>query len=120
MATHRELSPAKRGVIGFTEGLLRISVGIDDVNDILADIEQALKTSLRWRRRISAIDVREPYEYEIARIGHPFSSARPASRPVFGDRPESYGGCTVKRRRSQRQSDSRFEGCRIYGPTDQP
>lgn len=42
-ATHRELSPAKRAKIGITEGLIRISVGIEDVNDILADIEQALR-----------------------------------------------------------------------------
>lgn len=41
-ATHRELSPAKRAAIGITEGLIRISVGIEDVNDVLADIEQAL------------------------------------------------------------------------------
>lgn len=41
-ATHRELSPAKRAEIGITEGLIRISVGIEDVNDVLADIEQAL------------------------------------------------------------------------------
>jgi hypothetical protein len=41
-ATHRELSPAKRAKIGITEGLIRISVGIEDVNDIAADIEQAL------------------------------------------------------------------------------
>src|SRR5688572_6506334 len=44
-ATHRELSPAKRAAIGITEGLIRISVGIEDVNDILADIEQALALS---------------------------------------------------------------------------
>ncbi|MGB7209813.1 MAG: PLP-dependent aspartate aminotransferase family protein [Pyrinomonadaceae bacterium] len=43
-ATHRELSPAKRAAIGITEGLIRISVGIEDVNDVLADIEQALVT----------------------------------------------------------------------------
>ncbi len=41
-ATHRELSPAKRAAIGITEGLIRISVGIEDENDVLADIEQAL------------------------------------------------------------------------------
>jgi cystathionine beta-lyase/cystathionine gamma-synthase len=43
-ATHRELSPAKRAKLGITEGLIRISVGIEDVNDIIADIEQALAT----------------------------------------------------------------------------
>ncbi len=42
-ATHREMSPTKRAAIGITEGLIRISVGIEDVNDILADIEQALR-----------------------------------------------------------------------------
>lgn len=41
-ATHRELSPAKRARLGITEGLIRISVGIEDVGDIAADIEQAL------------------------------------------------------------------------------
>lgn len=41
-ATHRELSPARRNAIGVTEGLIRISVGIEDVRDIFADIEQAL------------------------------------------------------------------------------
>jgi len=42
-ATHREVSPAKRAKLGITEGLIRISVGIEDVNDILTDIEQALE-----------------------------------------------------------------------------
>ena len=46
-ATHRELSPAKRSALGITEGLIRISVGIEDVNDIFADIEQALPISGR-------------------------------------------------------------------------
>lgn len=44
-ATHRELSPKQREKIGVTEGLIRISVGIEDVNDIIADIEQALAAS---------------------------------------------------------------------------
>ncbi len=46
-ATHRELSARKRSEIGITEGLIRISVGIEDVNDILADIEQALSAVVR-------------------------------------------------------------------------
>jgi cystathionine beta-lyase/cystathionine gamma-synthase len=41
-ATHRELSPAKRANLGISEGLIRISVGIEDVDDIAADIEKAL------------------------------------------------------------------------------
>jgi cystathionine beta-lyase/cystathionine gamma-synthase len=41
-ASHRDLSPARRRQIGISDGLVRISVGIEDVGDILADIEQAL------------------------------------------------------------------------------
>lgn len=42
-SSHRELSPKKRASLGISEGLVRISVGIEDANDIIADIEQALK-----------------------------------------------------------------------------
>ena len=41
-SSHRELSPKKRATLGISEGLVRISVGIEDVKDIIADIEQAL------------------------------------------------------------------------------
>lgn len=42
-ASHRELSPARRQAWGITDGLIRISVGIEAVDDIIADIEQALE-----------------------------------------------------------------------------
>lgn len=48
-ATHRELSPAKRAILGITDGLIRISVGIEDADDIFRDIEQALKKSAGHR-----------------------------------------------------------------------
>lgn len=41
-SSHRELSPKRRSDLGITEGLVRISVGIEDVNDIIYDIENAL------------------------------------------------------------------------------
>lgn len=41
-ASHRELSPARRRELGISEGLIRISVGIENVYDIIADIDQAL------------------------------------------------------------------------------
>ena len=41
-ASHRDLAPARRDTLGITEGLIRMSVGIENVNDIIADIEQAL------------------------------------------------------------------------------
>ena len=44
-ASHRDLSPARRRELGITDGLIRISVGIENVKDIIADIEQALAES---------------------------------------------------------------------------
>jgi len=41
-ASHRDLSPARRRDLGISEGLIRISVGIENVKDIIADIDQAL------------------------------------------------------------------------------
>ena len=41
-ASHRDLSPARRHALGISEGLIRISVGIENVNDIIADVEHAL------------------------------------------------------------------------------
>jgi cystathionine beta-lyase/cystathionine gamma-synthase len=41
-ASHRDLSPARRQQLGITDGLIRISVGIEGVQDLIADIEQAL------------------------------------------------------------------------------
>lgn len=40
--THAALGEAGRAKIGLTDGLVRISVGIEDVNDILADLDQAI------------------------------------------------------------------------------
>jgi cystathionine beta-lyase/cystathionine gamma-synthase len=31
--------------IGITDGLIRLSVGIEDADDILADVEQAIRAS---------------------------------------------------------------------------
>jgi cystathionine gamma-synthase/methionine-gamma-lyase len=44
-ASHREMSPKRRLQLGITEGLVRISVGIEDVADIIEDIQQALEKS---------------------------------------------------------------------------
>ena len=42
-SSHRELTEKRRNALGITEGLVRISVGIENVDDILEDIEQALE-----------------------------------------------------------------------------
>ncbi|MGQ9645589.1 MAG: trans-sulfuration enzyme family protein [Thermodesulfobacteriota bacterium] len=41
-ASHRSLSVEDRARAGISEGLVRLSAGIEDVNDIIADLEQAL------------------------------------------------------------------------------
>jgi cystathionine beta-lyase/cystathionine gamma-synthase len=40
--THASLTDAERDSIGITEGLVRLSVGIEDKDDLIADLEQAL------------------------------------------------------------------------------
>jgi cystathionine gamma-synthase/methionine-gamma-lyase len=41
-ASHRDMAPAQRRKFGITDGLVRISVGIENVEDIWKDIDQAL------------------------------------------------------------------------------
>lgn len=41
--THLKTSPEKRLEAGITDGLIRLSVGCEDINDIISDIEQAMK-----------------------------------------------------------------------------
>src|ERR687883_674351 len=41
--THASVAEAKRERLGITDGLVRISVGIEDTDDIIADLDQALE-----------------------------------------------------------------------------
>jgi len=40
--THSRLTPAERAAVGITDGLIRVSVGLEHIGDIIADLEQAL------------------------------------------------------------------------------
>ena len=40
--THRNVDQATRDALGITDGTLRLSVGIEDIDDLVADFEQAL------------------------------------------------------------------------------
>ena len=42
LTSHRHLSAAEKSREGITDGLLRLSVGIEDAEDIISDIEQAI------------------------------------------------------------------------------
>jgi O-succinylhomoserine sulfhydrylase len=43
--THSKLTEAERQAVGITPGLIRIAVGLEDVADIIADVEQAIHAS---------------------------------------------------------------------------
>jgi O-acetylhomoserine (thiol)-lyase len=43
--THQQLSPAEQAAAGVSPDFIRVSVGIEDVDDIIADIDQSLKAS---------------------------------------------------------------------------
>ncbi|MBL6923949.1 MAG: PLP-dependent transferase, partial [Acidimicrobiia bacterium] len=41
--THAVVPPEEREASGITDGLIRISVGLEDAADIIADLDQALR-----------------------------------------------------------------------------
>jgi len=43
--THQQLSPEEQLAAGVTEDMVRVSIGIEDINDIIADLEQAIAVS---------------------------------------------------------------------------
>jgi cystathionine gamma-synthase/methionine-gamma-lyase len=42
MSSHRDVGPEQKARVGIRENLVRLSVGIEAVEDILADLDQAL------------------------------------------------------------------------------
>ncbi len=45
--THADVPPQQRESVGVTDGLLRLSVGLEDADDIIADIDQAIDRASR-------------------------------------------------------------------------
>ena len=41
-STHSKLSPDERERVGISDGLIRLSIGLENIQDIKEDIEQAL------------------------------------------------------------------------------
>ena len=41
--THASVPAERRAALGISDGLIRISVGLEDVEDLEADLEQALE-----------------------------------------------------------------------------
>ena len=48
--THSQLSPEELAATGVSKGYVRLSVGIEHINDILADLRQALEVSVEVQR----------------------------------------------------------------------
>ena len=42
---HRQLTPEQKVLAGVSEDLIRISVGIEHIDDIIEDVEQAIEAS---------------------------------------------------------------------------
>ena len=40
--THATIPPDQRQALGISDGLIRLSVGVEDVADLIADLDQAL------------------------------------------------------------------------------
>ena len=43
--THRAIGPEGRAAMGIGDGVIRLSVGLEDVDDLLEDLEEALRAS---------------------------------------------------------------------------
>jgi methionine-gamma-lyase len=53
--THSTYTPEERARHGISEGLVRLSVGLEDVADLLADVQQALAQCTRAVHRPSKL-----------------------------------------------------------------
>jgi cystathionine beta-lyase/cystathionine gamma-synthase len=43
MSSHRDLAPRQRQALGISDSLVRVSAGIEHIDDVIADIDQALR-----------------------------------------------------------------------------
>ena len=43
LITHREVSPEFRRMSGVDDNLIRLSIGLEDTADLIADLEQAIR-----------------------------------------------------------------------------
>ncbi|HVY61855.1 MAG TPA: PLP-dependent transferase, partial [Planctomycetota bacterium] len=47
LSSHRDVPPAERAAQGIPDGLVRLSVGIEDPDDLLADLDRGLAAAAR-------------------------------------------------------------------------
>jgi len=56
--THGDVPAETRKAIGITDGLIRLSVGLESPEDIIADLEQALTIAIEKAGRTSCVVTR--------------------------------------------------------------
>lgn len=44
--THASISAEERAALGISDTLIRLSIGLEDVGDLIADLDQALRTAV--------------------------------------------------------------------------
>lgn len=44
--THASVSAEERAVLGITDNLIRLSVGLEDISDLISDLDQALRAAV--------------------------------------------------------------------------
>jgi O-acetylhomoserine (thiol)-lyase len=44
--THRQLTPEEQGLVGVSPDMIRLSIGIEHIEDLIADLDQALEATL--------------------------------------------------------------------------
>lgn len=52
--THKSIPEAQRKSVGISDSLIRLSVGIEDVQDLILDLEQALSTNSNIEQAIAS------------------------------------------------------------------
>ncbi len=75
--THRQLDDAALAAAGITAGLLRCSVGLEDLDDLIADFEQALEAA-----RAATEPGRAASSAEATGSSEPALGAAPEPTPV--------------------------------------
>lgn len=53
--THASVAKEEREILGISDSLVRLSVGIEDVDDLIEDIDQALKIAVRIFSNITCL-----------------------------------------------------------------
>jgi O-succinylhomoserine sulfhydrylase len=86
--THMRVGPEERARLSITDGTIRLSVGLEDVDDLIEDLAQALDTVSPPRPRAKRVAEVAPAAAP-ATVPEPMTAAKPASqkrrKPAEGD-----------------------------------